>query len=611
MAGGSSFPYSDVDLLLLFESEKQAQAQKDSISAFLQSLWDAGLRMSHSVRTPAECAELHDSNIELNVSLLDQRYLTGDRTLYADLARRLPRFIHGSRDALVRNLSQLTRERHAKYADTFYHLEPNIKETPGGLRDFQLVCWLEQLHNTEPAPCRLGRSVRRTAAGFPLPGPPPLLSALPVRPRQQPALFRRTGHGGRAVARRRRALDAGVLPARPSDQPRGHARAGKQRSPVERPVRAISRPSRAPLQCRFQRTSRSAFISALPNAWMSSPAWCCGLFEFMARHNIRASADAEQQIESRLPRLRAHFADTTEVWPALSGILSQPHAALGIRGMHDTGVLTAIFPELETIECLVIRDFFHRYTVDEHTLVAMQTIDALRQGGEQRQRAYADLLSEIRQPAVLLFALLFHDAGKGTPGKGTWTHRRMPPWTPMTRIGIPTQDRETVLFLIDRHLELSSAMHSRDVFDPQTIRDVARRSITVERLKALTLLDICGYQRRQSAGHDAVARRAVLAALSDGLQRVDARRWNPMHIEAIPCRPAGAGRIPAAGSPPATCEPTPKPRSSSIALEERQRAARLLRSTIPPLESAWQMTLVASDRPGLFASAAGASPASA
>ena len=144
------FPYSDIDLLLLFESEKQAQAQKDSISAFLQSLWDAGLRMSHSVRTPAECAELHDSNIELNVSLLDQRYLTGDRTLYADLARRLPRFIHGSRDALVRNLSQLTRDRHAKYANTFYHLEPNIKDTPGGLRDFQLVCWLEQLHNTEP-----------------------------------------------------------------------------------------------------------------------------------------------------------------------------------------------------------------------------------------------------------------------------------------------------------------------------------------------------------------------------------------------------------------------------------------------------------------------------
>ena len=131
------FPYSDVDLLLLFESERSAVAAKTTISAFLQRLWDSGLRLSHSVRTPEECAEVHDSNTELNVSLLDQRYLTGDRTLYADLARRLPKFIHANRDALIRNLAQLTRERHNKYAGTIYHLEPNVKEAPGGLRDQQ------------------------------------------------------------------------------------------------------------------------------------------------------------------------------------------------------------------------------------------------------------------------------------------------------------------------------------------------------------------------------------------------------------------------------------------------------------------------------------------
>src|SRR5947209_9091027 len=148
------FPYSDIDLLLLFESEALALARKEAIAAFLQRLWDTGLRMSHSVRTPAECVEAHDQNIELNVSLLDQRYLTGDRALYAGLAQKLPRFIQGSRDTLIRNLSKLTRDRHSKFAGTFYHLEPNVKETPGGLRDYQLVCWLEQLHTTNAA--RLG-----------------------------------------------------------------------------------------------------------------------------------------------------------------------------------------------------------------------------------------------------------------------------------------------------------------------------------------------------------------------------------------------------------------------------------------------------------------------
>src|SRR3954447_7027696 len=115
------FPYSDIDLLLLFDNERPIGANKSAISAFLQQLWDSGLRMSHSVRTIAECTEVHDRNTELNISLLDQRFLGGDRNLYAGLAAKLPRFVHANRDALVRNLSQLTRERHTKYADTFYH----------------------------------------------------------------------------------------------------------------------------------------------------------------------------------------------------------------------------------------------------------------------------------------------------------------------------------------------------------------------------------------------------------------------------------------------------------------------------------------------------------
>src|SRR5208283_993115 len=87
------FPYSDVDLLLLFRSTEQAIQRKSVISAFLQQLWDSGLRMSHSVRTPEECAEVYDQNTELNISLLDQRYLAGDRALYASLAAKLPRFV--------------------------------------------------------------------------------------------------------------------------------------------------------------------------------------------------------------------------------------------------------------------------------------------------------------------------------------------------------------------------------------------------------------------------------------------------------------------------------------------------------------------------------------
>jgi [protein-PII] uridylyltransferase len=142
---GQLFPYSDVDLLLLAESERLAADLKEPISTFLRELWDARLRVSHSVRTPQECCELHNRNLELNVSLLDQRLLAGDLELYGKLTARLPRFVHRNKDAFVRRLSRLTRERHAKYQNTIYHMEPNVKESPGGLRDYQLLRWLEQI----------------------------------------------------------------------------------------------------------------------------------------------------------------------------------------------------------------------------------------------------------------------------------------------------------------------------------------------------------------------------------------------------------------------------------------------------------------------------------
>ena len=142
------FPFSDIDLLLLFDSNREVDNSKKVLAPFLQRLWDSGLRVSQSVRTPAECSELHERNIELNVSLLDVRFLAGSETVAAKLNQNLPRFIHGNRQSLIRGLALVTRDRRLKFNDTIHHLEPNIKETPGGLRDYQLLCWLSVIKNT-------------------------------------------------------------------------------------------------------------------------------------------------------------------------------------------------------------------------------------------------------------------------------------------------------------------------------------------------------------------------------------------------------------------------------------------------------------------------------
>ena len=143
------FPHSDVDLLLLVEEEPRSQAVRDALAAFLRCLWDQGLRLGHSMHTPSECCEVHDQNIELSISLLDQRFLAGDPDLYGKLLSSLPHFFHTRRQELIGHLSRLTRVRHARYANTIHHMEPNVKETPGGLRDFQLVRWLSQLRSAQ------------------------------------------------------------------------------------------------------------------------------------------------------------------------------------------------------------------------------------------------------------------------------------------------------------------------------------------------------------------------------------------------------------------------------------------------------------------------------
>src|SRR5690606_21447155 len=116
------FPFSDVDLLFLVRSESDAAARKDEISILLTALWDAGLRVSQSVRTPAECVRLAADNSELHISMLDTRFLAGDRALYGELVSlRLPAFFAKERKSLLASLVEMARQRHRGFDNTIYH----------------------------------------------------------------------------------------------------------------------------------------------------------------------------------------------------------------------------------------------------------------------------------------------------------------------------------------------------------------------------------------------------------------------------------------------------------------------------------------------------------
>lgn len=463
------FPFSDVDLLLLTSGEPDTHG-RERISEFLRMLWDAGLHISQSVHTPAECCALHEGNLELTISLLDHRYLRGETSRYEQLAAAFPNFLRGQRATITAHLSAMTRARHAKYGDTIYHLEPNLKEHPGGLRDLHVVHWLRKLKPFEIEPLGPARDF--------------LFSV-------RTQLHRFSGRDNNVLTFE--AQEA--LAPDPANWMRQYYRNARHLFRAANRALEAAEPSSSGLLTQFRdwrsrlstpefTVSRERVLLRNPGQIQSDPAVAGRLMQFVARHGFRLSSDTE----TRLSQMQAF----TLNWPDFRELLALPHAATALRAMAELGLLAQLIPEWQRVDCLVVRDFYHRYTVDEHTLVAIQTLSNLSGTTPDRvdelRGRFAGLFDEIEDPELLRLALLLHDLGKGD---GTGDHAEksaMIARSVMDRMGIAEHDSDTVLFLIERHLDLSSVMTGRDLNDPATARYVAERVGTIERLKLLTLL---------------------------------------------------------------------------------------------------------------------------
>jgi [protein-PII] uridylyltransferase len=346
---------------------------------------------------------------------------------------------------------------------------------------------------------------------------------------------------------------------------------------------------------RFQewrsRLSTTEYTVLRDRLWLRAPAQLnqgLGLFEFAARHRLQLAPDT-------IDRLSGVSPDTT--WDDWKRLLREPHASVGLRAMQQAGTLAEVIPEWRHIECLVVRDFYHRYTVDEHTLVAIELLSSIA------DPRFADLWAEIEDPAVVRFALIMHDIGKGSGGEHVEESLKIAR-TVLHRFEAPESDRAAIEFLVGRHLDLYTVMTSRDLFDEATAKLLAERVGTVERLKQLTLLTYADL----SAVNPQAMTPWRLEQLWQTYLLAYAELTRSLHTE----------RIHAASDSPeeraAFLEGLPV-RYLRTHLESEIEAhlalARQLESRPVAIEIAHQrgiyhMTLLARDHPGLFAAAAGA-----
>jgi len=495
------FPYSDIDLLFLHDGPDAARQMKEPTAQLCRVLWDLRLRLGQSTRMLSELGQFDPDNAEFSIALLDARLLAGDARVYSRMHDSIvPKSVARERRDLIGGLEDLTTKRHAKFGRTIFHLEPNIKEVPGGIRDYDVSRWLVIIAELE----------KRKEWVRPQTEWPPSLASKAVDAYRFLCAVRCFLHY-------RRGRDDNALSYEMQDEA---ARVGlglETRDPVApsewmrfyfRHVRAIDQlctqlsdeipPGPSYLHDYYEdwrsRRSNADFWVRRERVFLRNPAMLdraealMAPFEFIAKHGFHLSGQAEEQIEHAVERLGDRAGELPDLWDRLKKILTSPHAADALRAMRRSGLLGRLIPEFRAIDSLVIRDFYHRYTVDEHTFMTIENVHRLLQPRQDWERGFRDILVTLERPDLLYLSLLLHDVGKGLPEEDHVIGSLQIVDKAAVRLKLDAEETATVRFLVGSHLEMSSTVQRRDVFDPATVRIFAEKIGSTERLKMLCLL---------------------------------------------------------------------------------------------------------------------------
>ena len=470
--------HSDIDLLLLFGGRIGASEER-FLRGFLHPLWDVGVVVGHQVRELDEFAELETDNPEFLLALLDARLVAGAAPLF----ERLQVMFHtpATHAYIVTSLMGLVEERHSRFNATLYQLEPDVKEAPGALRDLMAARTIAAL--TDPLLLQRGPA-----------DPGRLEEAEEVLFRVRSILHMDTGRNNNVLSHelQERTADLfGYAGAEP------HHRVERLMSDYFRHARTVSRT--------LEWARRTAPMPVGPNLGLSrdgirfldpvlaarSPeSWVC-TFQAALDAGTEVTEEALSCIQQHVDRYRAEdfVADARDRAAILRLLRPRPGLYDALSQMHDCGLLGRIFPEFDVIAWRVVRDFYHKYTVDEHTLLTIRNLERLMHGDQLQRERFRSVAGSIASPELLVLALLLHDVGKWRDEDHATESVRMAEEA-LTRLQLPPEARDTVLFLIEHHLKMSIVAFRRDTDDPDIVKEFARLLGTEERLKMLCLLTL-------------------------------------------------------------------------------------------------------------------------
>ena len=511
---GELNPYSDVDILFLHETARVPANVPEVIEQILYMLWDVGFKVGHATRSISEAIRLANSDVPTKTSLLESRYLVGNRNLYSKFRRDFfEHCVRGQVNAYLTWRLANQEERHRKYGGSVFMQEPNVKNGCGGLRDYQNIQWICYFRDGIMSTTKLverkyiSESDRRAidrAYDF-LQRVRTELHYINKRPADVLTLFlqgqiaNHFHYAQKNVVRRSESFMRDYFQ---------HARTIyltttriTERFLLPDSSEKDPRPIFGFLAKRKLKTEHfDGFFSQNGliyyehrEVFRDDPFRLLRVFLHSQQRELELSPELEQLIRRRTRLINRTFQYARAARETFQAILSRKgQVGRILRMMHEVDVLGRYLPEFGEITCLVQHEFFHRYTVDEHTLRCIEKLDELIDTADPKLADYQVLLRKLDDPFVLYLALLLHDTGKASGARHHAEASALNAQKVAARLQLSPERRSRLILLVDHHLTLSEIAQRRNIEDPATIAAFAenmRNQINLDCLMLLTLAD--------------------------------------------------------------------------------------------------------------------------
>ena len=498
------FPLSDLDFLILVEQIPSPEIE-EKITQFIQFLWDCGFEVGNSVRTLEQCESEGKQDITIATNLLEARFLTGNRPHFDALNELVKRADFWSKEGFFNAKVQEQIERYQRYHNTAYNLEPDIKYSPGGLRDLHLLYWVALRHSGALTLEAILQS------GFIYPQEYQQLQEsraflfkvrfalhLILKRYDNRLLFDRQikvsellgfrGEGNQAVEKMMKcffqALHRISLISNLLIQ---HYQENVLSSNQDSVIHQLDDDFQLVNQCLCLRNSR---------VFQEKPERMLDLFFYLTQYEqANIHSDTLRQLQISLDQLAQKLCEIPAAREKFLRLFNQPNAIKrAFMPMHQYGVLTAYLPQWQAIEGLMQFDLFHIYTVDEHTLRVMLKLESfLSQESAQEHPIAHRIFSQFSDRSLLYIAALFHDIAKGRGGD----HAELGAEDVANFAqlhGLDRREIDTLAWLVQSHLLMSITAQRRDIHNPEVVMNFAeavQNQVRLDYLTCLTVADIC------------------------------------------------------------------------------------------------------------------------